>query len=109
MTTMKLGLTNCIALGVPDRSSAASLYQEAFGFEVTEVADEWTEMRGGDLRIFLCEDQVREPAFSVNVEDMDATRRRLESLGFSKADYQSDELFMRDPYGYVFNIYPASR
>lgn len=104
---MELGLTNCIALGVPDRDSAARIYTQAFGFEIVEESEGWTEMAAGPLRIFLCDDQVREPAFSVNVRDVEGTRRRLEQMGFTDAEYDSDEVFMRDPFGYVFNIYPA--
>jgi catechol 2,3-dioxygenase-like lactoylglutathione lyase family enzyme len=105
---MQLGLNNCIALGVPDREAAAKLYEEAFGFEITQVGDHFTEMRAGPVMFYLVEDQVREPAFSITVEDADQTKRRLEELGFVDAGYNhEEEHFMRDPYGYVFNLYPA--
>lgn len=83
------------------------MYRDTFGFEVVNEAPEWTELKAGDLRLFLCEDQVREPAFSINVIDVQATRAKLESLGFVNAEYDSNEVFLRDPFGYVFNIYPA--
>jgi catechol 2,3-dioxygenase-like lactoylglutathione lyase family enzyme len=78
---MDTGLTNCIALGVPDKIAAARLYEEAFGFEVVKETEEWIELKAGVLRLFLCEDQVREPAFSVTVEDVQATSSRLLQMG----------------------------
>ena len=103
---MDAEMNNCIALGVPDRETAARMYEAALGFVPVEVTDGWTEMKAGPIRIFLVEDQVREPAFSVTVDDVEMSRRRLEAMGFVDAGYDDDEVFLRDPFGYIFNIFP---
>lgn len=103
---MKCEMSSCIALGVGDRREAANFYAQNMGFELVRETDEWTEMRSGPFRIFLCQDDVMEVAFALNTDDFEAQAERLKAAGCKEEFKIGAEYFLRDPYGYLFAVGP---
>ncbi|MBX3120026.1 MAG: VOC family protein [Fimbriimonadaceae bacterium] len=103
---MKYRMSNCIALGVPDKEAAARFYQETMDFERVKDGPGWIEMKTGPLRIFFCSDDVMEPAFDLEVDSLEVAIPRLEAAGCVKEDLVPNEVFMRTPFGHLFAITP---
>jgi catechol 2,3-dioxygenase-like lactoylglutathione lyase family enzyme len=103
---MVFQLSNCVALGVSDMRKAAEFYEKNLGYERGKESSGWIEMRSGALRIFLCNDEVHEPTFALEVEDVDKAVEHLMDAGFKRVvfDPNDTEPFMRDPYGYLYAI-----
>ena len=103
---MKFQLSNCVALGVSDMRKAADFYEKTLGYEKGGEGSGWIEMRSGALRIFLCNDEVGEPTFDLQVDDVDKAVEYLMDSGFKRVvfDPNDKESYMRDPYGYVYAI-----
>jgi catechol 2,3-dioxygenase-like lactoylglutathione lyase family enzyme len=98
--------SNCVALGVPDRAEAVRLYTETLGFKLTKTHADWSEVQSGALTLYLVEDNVATPCFDLVVEDVDAARDYLASVGFTQVDLSPGETFMKDPFGYHFCLSP---
>jgi catechol 2,3-dioxygenase-like lactoylglutathione lyase family enzyme len=106
---MRFQTSNCVAIGVPDMDQALTLYAEKLGFEITKQTKEWTELNTGALKIYLVKDEVHEPCFDLNVDDVGEAEKLLSEAGFAKVDLAPGELFMRDPYGYLYCISPRQK
>jgi catechol 2,3-dioxygenase-like lactoylglutathione lyase family enzyme len=104
---MNFQMSNCIALGVPDKRKAADLYTNVLGFEEVKSESNWVEMRSGSQRIFLCEDEVAVPCFDLQTADVEAAEKHLADSGFVRVDLAPGELFMKDPFGYIYCISSA--
>lgn len=98
--------SNCIALGVPDRAKAVEHYTSVVGFELVKEGSGWTELASGALRLFICADDVQEPVFDLQVPDTAAAEAELSAHGWQRVQLSPDELYMRDPFGYLFCISP---
>ncbi|MBV6458448.1 MAG: hypothetical protein HONBIEJF_01576 [Fimbriimonadaceae bacterium] len=99
-------LTNCVALGVGKLDDAVALYGNALGWEEIQRKDDWVEMRAGDLRIFLVEDDETTPTFDLAVPSIDEAMARLQPLGFRKIGEKAGEIFIEDPYGIRYALTP---
>lgn len=104
---MKFTMSNCVALGVPDKRRAADLYRDVLGFEEVKSESNWVEVRSGSQRLFLVEDEVQVPCFDLQTEDVEAAERYLSEAGFQRVELAPGELFMKDPFGYIYCISPA--
>lgn len=105
---MEFKTTNSVALGVPDRRSAVEYYVGTLGFQYVKEGSNWIELSTGALRLFICDDDVKEPVFDIAVEDVGAATERLVSRGCVRVDLNADETYVRDPFGYLFCISPIS-
>jgi catechol 2,3-dioxygenase-like lactoylglutathione lyase family enzyme len=106
---MKFEMSNCIALGVGEMLKAAEFYEGALGFERVQERPDWIELKSGQLRIFVCNDDVGEPVFDLRVGDVEASLRYLLANGFSRVVFDEDDrdVFVRDPFGYAFCLTKA--
>jgi len=99
-------MTNCIALGVADRRTAAERFLE-LGFTIGEEGKDWIEVLAGPLRLYFVEDGTKDVAFAFHSKDLEAAQRTLESQGYRVDQEISDrvgETFLRDPDGHLFNL-----
>jgi len=103
---MRFETSNCVALGVPDRAKAVELYSGKLGFQVTGEANNWTELSSGALKLYIVQDETREPCFDLVVDDVAAAKAEMEGAGFKQEDLSPGEIFMRDPFGYLFCVSP---
>jgi catechol 2,3-dioxygenase-like lactoylglutathione lyase family enzyme len=99
---MQFKTSNCVAIGVPDMDEALTLYAEKLGFEITRQSKDWSELNTGALKLYLVRDNVREPCFDLAVDDVPAAEQFLAETGFIRVDLAPNEVFMRDPYGYLY-------
>lgn len=98
---MKFETSNCIARGVDNMRSAAEFYRDTLGWDISRETDKWIEMKTGALLIYLCQDEVREAAFDMRTDDLVGAEAYLVGRGFQKVDLGTEELFVRDPFGYL--------
>lgn len=99
---MAYELSNCIALGVHDMRAAADFYERVLGYRRRHTSPGFIEMHTGALRLFLCNQELVAPTFEMQVEDLPKAAAYLSSNGFEQEDEGEGEVYMRDPYGYVY-------
>ena len=105
--SIKLGRN--LAFGVPDKERATAFYRDVIGMSVEQKADSYVGLNGGPMTIYVCEDDVQVPAFELVVEDVQAATQFLLENGCTLApDIHPGEVFVRDPFGYLFNVYKPS-
>ena len=103
---MRYSTSNCVALGVPNVEQALDVYVGKLGFEMGKRTDTWTELNSGALTLYIVQDDVHQPCFDIEVDDVGAAQVELSAAGFEKVELAPNELFMRDPFGYLFCISP---
>ncbi|MFN3729394.1 MAG: VOC family protein [Fimbriimonadaceae bacterium] len=103
---MAVRTTRNVALAVNDVAAATEFYVDQMGFEVVEVTPDWTELRSGVLRFFLCRDDPPGYAtFEVQAADVPAASAALIAAGCQR--FQPDrggEVFLQDPFGIRFCV-----
>jgi|GEM_PF-4353531 len=102
-----------VALGVKNLEEATTFYTQVLGFTIKSQNPDWTQLesKNGAISFYLCQDDVQIPAFCLTVPDVEkATEHLIENGCELDADLttQTGEVFIRDPNGYLFNIYPRS-
>jgi catechol 2,3-dioxygenase-like lactoylglutathione lyase family enzyme len=107
---MAYRFSNCVAWGVEDKEAAAEFYSRTLGFRRVKEGPGWVEMEAGGIRLFLCEDDVKVPAFDLEVPDVERALQELEAHGFERVVLTPGEndTFVRDPYGYIYCLSPCS-
>ncbi len=101
---MAYELSNCIALGVGNMSEAASFYERVLGYKRKLESPGFIEMDTGALRLFLCHDEVTAPTFEMLVDDVSEASEYLAGHGFRRQAEESGEVYMSDPFGYVYCV-----
>ena len=99
-----------VALGVKNLDEAKSFYTMVLGFSVKSENSDWIQLesKNGAISFYLVEDDVQIPAFSLTVPDVEkATEHLVENGCELDADLtaQTGEVFVRDPNGYLFNLF----
>ncbi|HZH99173.1 MAG TPA: VOC family protein [Fimbriimonadaceae bacterium] len=91
------------------KEAAAGFYSRVLGFKRVKEGDGWVEMETGGIRLFLSEDDVKVPAFDLEVPDVEDALRELEQAGFERVVLTPGEkdTFVRDPYGYIYCLSPC--
>lgn len=102
-----------VALGVKNLQEAKTFYTQVLGFTVKSENPDWThvESKDGAISFYLVEDDVQVPAFCLTVPDVERATEHLVANGCElDADLTANtgEVFVRDPNGYLFNIYPRT-
>lgn len=100
-----------VALGVDDLDAAVNLYTEVLGFTLVDRNEMYAQVDAGETTFWLTEDEVREPAFELVVEDVETALETLQENGFTVDEEMSEtsgQTFVRDPDGYVFNVFKRS-
>lgn len=98
---MESGISNCVALGVPDMREAADYYERTLGYRTLVRTERYIEQSTGPLRIFLCEEAVVAPIFEIFVDDLDLVSRALVENGFEPTD---EAHTMTDPFGHRYRL-----
>ena len=101
---MAYELSNCIALGVGNMREAASFYERVLGYQRRHESPGFIEMHTGALRLFLCNDQVTAPTFEMLVDDIAEATEHLTKNGFKRHAEEADEVYMSDPFGYIYCV-----
>ena len=101
---MQAMTSNDVALGVADRAKAIEFYTGILGFKLAKETAEWAELESGALKLYIVEDEVHEPCFELLVEDVDSAKAAMEAAGCKQVDLAPGEVFMRDPFGYLFCV-----
>jgi len=103
---MRFKLTNCVALGTHDMTKAAEFYENVLGFERGTESDDWVELKSGALQIYVCHDDVVQPVFELETSDVPQAIEHLSQNGCERVVFDEDdsEVFMKDPFGYIYCI-----
>jgi catechol 2,3-dioxygenase-like lactoylglutathione lyase family enzyme len=102
---MTIEMTNCVAIGVPDRAAAVRFYTDVLGFQLGESSESWTEILAGPLKLYLCDDDMPY-CMAVNVADVPAAASHLERHGCTRLFESGGEVFYRDPFGTNWCVSP---
>ncbi len=98
-----------MAFGVVNMHEAAAFYQNVMGFKLVRQRDEWIELDTGSMRLFLIQDNLRQPTFELLARDPDQTVEFLEHHGClldEDLSAEAGEPILRDPYGYIWIVSP---
>lgn len=105
---MVKSLKNCVALSVSDMKEAAMYYERVLGYSRRLESPSFIEMNTGELRVFLCEDEVTAPTLKIKAEDPQTMCDYLLVHGFQQSQSDNDALEMKDPFGHVYCVVDAT-
>lgn len=110
MIFMARVLSNCICLQTPDIKKARTLYEKGFGGSVVNEDEETIELQSGPLRIFLDRGEPMGPILEILVKDVELAREELLRAGWTQITWEGrgNRCYMRDPLGFVFNLFEDS-
>lgn len=100
-----------VALGVSNLEEAKTFYTKVLGFTIKSENNDWIQLesKNGSISFYLCQDEIQIPAFCLTVPDVEKATNHLLANGCeveSDLTNETGEVFIRDPNGYLFNIYP---
>ena len=104
---MELKFGPHMAFGVSDMHEAATFYQDVMGFKVSKRTDDWIELEAGTMKIYVVQDNIRQPTFEVIAKDVDSAAEYLEHHGClvdERMSQDAGEPIVRDPYGYLWLV-----
>ena len=86
--------------------AAKAFYQDVMGFELFEQTERLLGFETGSFRLFVEAGSAQGAVFDFVVDDIDdAKARRLElGCGVEEENPSVPRLYLRDPFGLVFNI-----
>ncbi|MFQ5838094.1 MAG: VOC family protein [Thermoplasmata archaeon] len=104
---MAYRLSECLCLQTPDLDKALEFYMDVMGLEVKQREGETVELETGRSRLFLDKGQPLGPILEFLVPDAEAAREELLKAGCQvvRWDGKGGCCYMRDPFGFVFNLY----
>jgi hypothetical protein len=106
---MQFRTSNCVALSTADMLAARDHYVKVLGFEVAQQTEQWVELKTGELRLFLCEDDSPvQPTFDLQVPSLEPALRHLIENGWTQVDLVPNEVFVRDPFGFLYALTPKN-
>jgi catechol 2,3-dioxygenase-like lactoylglutathione lyase family enzyme len=103
---MSITSTSDIIIQTDRFDQARSFYQDVLGFELFEDDGQQLGFDTGNFRLFVERGSTPGPVFDFEVADLDETKRRLIAQGcvVQEEDEALPRLYLRDPFGLVFNI-----
>jgi catechol 2,3-dioxygenase-like lactoylglutathione lyase family enzyme len=98
--------TRDIIIKVEQVAKAKAFYRDVLGFELVDDDDRMLGFETGSFMLFVEPGPASGPVFEFEVADVAAEKARLIAEGCSlvEEDPARPRLYLRDPYGLVFNI-----
>lgn len=95
-----------ILLQAQDPKSAAAFYVDLLGFEVTGEEPNMISLHGRHINLFIEQGPPLGPVLEVNVDSVEAAKRRLLAKGCKIIKDEPDfpRCYIRDPYGLTYNL-----
>jgi len=95
-----------ILIQAQDPQSAAAFYVDTLGFEVTSEEPNMVSLQGRHINLFIEQGPPLGPVLEVNVDSVEAAKRRLLAKGCWVVKEEPDypRCYMRDLYGLTYNL-----
>jgi len=95
------GFGNCYAVGVRDMREAADYYERVLGYRRGAERENFIEMSGPCVRIYVCEHDTIKPEFRMLVDSVEKAEAYLCSEGFARVEAEG-KFLVQDPFGYQY-------
>lgn len=107
---MPYTFSNCICLQLPETEDALEFYEGVLGLRVVGREEGSFELEAEQNRLFLDRGEHLGPILEFLVPDLEAAREELLSKGCEVVKWEGKEgcCYLRDPFGFVFNLYEES-
>ncbi len=108
--TPRFKSTRDIIIGTGALAEAVEFYKSVLGFQVSSQSAELVGFETGSFRLYLESSKVQGPVFELLVPDVEAAKIHLKAAGcvVIEEDPAVPRCYMRDPYGFTFNIGKAA-
>lgn len=107
---MRIKMSRCIGISVPDRKKAEDFYTNVLGFRcVSSSAESGLEIDASPITLFV--DEGSEPILhELVVDDAKAVRDHLLENGCAlyregESKGSASHIFIRDPFGMIFHLF----
>ena len=106
---MPFKMSGNLLLTHPDAKEAAEFYRDDLGLSVYEETEDETGFETGDLILYLAREPEQGFVFEFFVPDLEAAREELVAKGCEVVLWEGKgrSCYVRDPYGFVFNLWEA--
>jgi catechol 2,3-dioxygenase-like lactoylglutathione lyase family enzyme len=98
--------TRDIIIKVDKVAAAKTFYRDVLGFLLVDDDDRMLGFETGSFMLFVEPGERSGPVFELEVEDVDAAKAQLVAEGCKvvEEDRGLPRLYLRDPFGVVFNL-----
>ena len=98
-----------INLKTPNLEEAVQFYREVLGLRIAEMGKDWARFDTGEISLFITEGRTLGPITEFIVADLHKARNELLERGCTvvKWEGKGKPCYMRDPFGFVFNLWEA--
>jgi len=99
---MPFRFSQCLCLQTPDLDRAVAFYHRVMGLEVTYREGNGAELEAGPYRLFIDQGAHQGPIMEFLAPDVEVAKEELLQVGCEVA---GGCCYLRDPFGFVFNLY----
>lgn len=95
---------------LPQPRKALEFYERVMGLEVVERGGDSLELKADQFRLFLDKGEVMGPIMEFLVSDAEDAKAELLAAGCEVVRWEGRGgcCYMKDPFGFVFNLYEDS-
>jgi catechol 2,3-dioxygenase-like lactoylglutathione lyase family enzyme len=106
---MSYRMSKNINLKTPNLEEAVQFYREVLGLRIAEMGKDWARFDTGDITLFITEGRTLGPVTEFIVADLHKARKELLEKGCTVVTWEGKgkPCYMRDPFGFVFNLWEA--
>jgi hypothetical protein len=100
----------CIAIRTPEFERALNFYEHTLGFERISNDHGWVEFKKGNVRWFVGQGEPIGPVMEMIVPDVEKAREELVAKGCTVVIWEGagKDCYIRDPFGFLFNLFQES-
>ncbi|MFQ6008502.1 MAG: VOC family protein [Candidatus Zixiibacteriota bacterium] len=104
---MPFKFSRCICLQTPDQEKAVEFYRKVFGLEIAALEGNGVEFKADPCRLFIDKGERLGPIMEFLVPNVEAAKEELLKEGCEIVRWEGKGCccYMRDPFGFVFNLY----
>ncbi len=106
---MSYRLSKNINLETPNLDETVQFYHEVLGLRIAEMGKDWARFDTGEISLFITEGKSLGPITEFTVADLHKAKNELLENGCTVVTWEGKgkPCYMRDPFGFVFNLWEA--
>ena len=107
LIVMSYRLSDNINIETPNLEEAVKFYTEVVGLRISEMGNDWARFDTGKINFYISRGETLGPITEFHVEDIEKSKEALIEQGCSvvKWEGKGEPCYIRDPFGFVFNLW----
>lgn len=104
---MSYRISENINIETPNLEEAVQFYTEVLGLRIAEMGNDWARFDAGKINLHISRGRTLGPITEYYVEDLEKSKETLLERGCTvvRWDGKGQPCYMRDPFGFVFNLW----